>query len=139
MTDDKHLCEKAVREYFIKTDDGRYDALIEHFTDDAEFIFFGQTFTGRAQIDPFLQRDRGPDDKYFHHVTGFSVSEDSAGGLTARTHLLVHVDRWETNTAGEKVHERGILSAVYDDEFVIEGGRAKTKRRIMTPKVMTLV
>lgn len=132
------LCKMAVREYFIHTDSGNFDVLIDYFADDAEFNFLGQQFKGREEIKVFMERDRG-EDKIFHHVTDTTVLINDSGKLVGRTSLLVHFDRWETNETGEKINTQGVVSGIYHDEFIIEDNRAKVKKRTMEPRLITQV
>lgn len=115
-TDDRAAILELIARYALSLDVGDIDQCVELFADNAEFVVYGRTFTGRDGIaGMFREAPRGL------HLTGVSlidVDPDITDTATARSQVLFV-------RAGD-LHQR---PAVYDDDLVRCGGQWRFRRR----------
>ena len=78
--------EEAVRRtlalYCQLCDDGRFDEWALLYTDDATFTVMGQTYSGPAEIQAFIEKGQPPE-KRGKHLIGQSVIDVQEGAGTA--------------------------------------------------------
>ncbi|OBA61282.1 hypothetical protein A5647_00450 [Mycobacterium sp. 1100029.7] len=113
MTDSHTAIRELIADYALALDGGDFDACVQLFTADAEFVVYGRAFVGHAGIATmFRDAPRGL------HLTGVSRIEAAQDTATARTQVLFV-------RAGD-LHLR---PALYDDELIGRDGRWLFARR----------
>jgi ketosteroid isomerase-like protein len=112
MTDDLAIRDLLTR-YALALDADDIDECLELFTEDAEFVVFGRTFSGRDQIRAMFQSaPRGL------HLTGVSSIDLSDNAARARSQVLLV----EAGTMQ-------LRPALFDDEIRRDGQRWRFLRR----------
>ena len=119
-------CLKTSHQYFIAVDAGDKDAFGALFADDAVLDLPGMSFSGRNEIDGFIDA-RPASRKTMHHMTSAVISpdEDGASGVV---YALIHAE--EAIEGGEEGQvSRALVSGIYHDRYVVEDGVCKFKAR----------
>jgi uncharacterized protein (TIGR02246 family) len=113
VTDEHTAIRELIAGYALALDGGDFDACVQLFTDDAEFLVYGRSFAGHEGIAKmFTDAPRGL------HMTGVSRIDVDADTATARTQVLFV-------RAGD-LHLR---PALYDDLMVRRDGRWLFRQR----------
>jgi uncharacterized protein (TIGR02246 family) len=112
MTDTERIRD-LLAAYALRLDADDIDGCLELFTEDAEFVVFGNVLAGREKLRRMLTAaPRGV------HLTGAQLIDVRAGAATARTQLLF---------VYAATHE--MRPALYDDELVAADGAWQFRRR----------
>jgi uncharacterized protein (TIGR02246 family) len=113
MNADQAAIRELICRYALTLDAGDIDECVELFADDAEFLVYGRSFAGRHAIGGmFREAPRGL------HLTGVSRIDVDGDTATARSQVLF-----------VRAGSLQLRPALYDDEFVRDGGRWLFGRR----------
>jgi 3-phenylpropionate/cinnamic acid dioxygenase small subunit len=103
---DEDAIRRTIAQYCHLCDDGRFDEWADLYADDATFSVMGRTYTGRADVQAFIERGQPPD-KRGKHICFNSVIDIDPDGESARAWTdYVFMDRDRAITSAGRYHDR---------------------------------
>jgi uncharacterized protein (TIGR02246 family) len=111
MSDEKEIRD-LIAAYALALDVGDFEACLNLFADDGEFMVYGKALSGEQIREMFTRAPRG------QHLCGATLVDLHGDEATARTQVLF---------INSSTHE--LRSALYDDELVRNQGHWRFRRR----------
>jgi uncharacterized protein (TIGR02246 family) len=111
---------RVLAEYCHYCDDGDFDALLDRFTDDAEFLFAGRAVHGRDELRAWFDKTQSPPRRGKHVTANTIIEVDGDRAVAVSDYAFL------TKVEGRLVP---LITGRYRDELTRSGGRWQISRR----------
>src|SRR5437879_13667227 len=104
LMSDEDAIRRTIAQYCHLCDDGRFDEWADLYTDDATFSVMGTTYTGRADVQEFIERGRPPDKRGEHICFNSVIDVDDDGRSASGSYYGIHLISNRCMTTSGRIH-----------------------------------
>jgi 3-phenylpropionate/cinnamic acid dioxygenase small subunit len=101
---DEEAIRRTIAQYCHLCDDGRFDEWADLYTDDATFSVMGSTYTGRADVQAFIEQGQPPERRGKHICFNSLIDVDGDEARVVTDYIFN--DKQRAVTSAGRYHDR---------------------------------